>query len=89
MYYEYLTLRRMPVLSDTSPELPADINDWPMVSIIVPACNEARHIEAAIKSRLALDYPNLEIIAINDRSTDHTGKILDTLAKEEDRKSVV
>jgi cellulose synthase/poly-beta-1,6-N-acetylglucosamine synthase-like glycosyltransferase len=89
MYYEYLTLRRMPVLSDTMPELPADINDWPMVSIIVPACNEARHIEAAIKSRLALDYPNLEIIAINDRSTDHTGKIIDKLAKEDHRLKVI
>lgn len=89
MCYEYVTLRRMPVLSDTTPELPADINDWPMVSIIVPACNEARHIEAAIKSRLALDYPHLEIIAINDRSTDHTGKILDSLAKEDYRIKVI
>ena len=58
------------------------IDPWPVVSIIVPARNEADSIEEALKSVLALDYPNKEIIVINDRSTDATGDILARLAQE-------
>ncbi len=58
------------------------IDQWPVVSIIVPARNEADSIEEALKSVLALDYPNKEIIVINDRSTDATGEILARLAQE-------
>jgi glycosyltransferase involved in cell wall biosynthesis len=58
------------------------IDPWPVVSIIVPARNEADSIEEALKSVLALDYPNKEIIVINDRSTDATGEILARLAQE-------
>ena len=50
------------------------------VSILVPACNEGATIEPAMRSLLTLDYPDLEIIAVNDRSTDDTGAILDRLA---------
>lgn len=52
---------------------------FPKVSVIIPALNEADTIEPAIASILALDYDNLEIIAINDRSTDKTGMILDKM----------
>lgn len=52
----------------------------PTLSIIVPACNEGETVERAMRSLLALDYPGLEIIAVNDRSTDDTGDILDCLA---------
>ena len=55
--------------------------DWPKISVLVPACNEAQDIEANLKSLLASDYPHLEIIAINDRSTDDTGQIMDLLAQ--------
>jgi cellulose synthase/poly-beta-1,6-N-acetylglucosamine synthase-like glycosyltransferase len=67
----------------------ADLNDaqWdgpaavpPRVSIIVPARNEQKNIESALTSLLRLDYGNYEIIAVNDRSTDSTGEILDRLA---------
>ncbi len=53
----------------------------PRVSIVVPARNEAEHIEAALTSLLQLDYPDYEIIAVNDRSEDATGAILDRLAE--------
>jgi len=52
----------------------------PRVSIIVPARNEAPHVEAALRSVLALDYPNFEVFAVNDRSTDTTGEIIDRIA---------
>jgi glycosyltransferase involved in cell wall biosynthesis len=54
--------------------------DFPRLSIIVPARNEAAAIEACITSLLALDYPDFEVIAVNDRSSDATGAIMDRLA---------
>ena len=48
----------------------------PLVSIIVPACNEEEHIEKALLSLLAQKYPKVEIIVVNDRSTDGTMAIL-------------
>jgi cellulose synthase/poly-beta-1,6-N-acetylglucosamine synthase-like glycosyltransferase len=53
----------------------------PRVSIIVPARNEEDIIEQALSTLLALDYNNYEVIAVNDRSTDRTGAILDTIEK--------
>lgn len=50
--------------------------DYPLVSIILPARNEEKYIEKCLKSLLNQDYPNYEIIAINDESSDKTGKIL-------------
>ncbi|MGH9678291.1 MAG: glycosyltransferase, partial [Candidatus Acidiferrum sp.] len=52
----------------------------PRLSIIVPALNEEQHIEEAITSLLNLDYPDYEVIAVNDRSTDRTGEIMERLA---------
>ena len=54
----------------------------PHVSIIVPARNEEESIEQALTQLLALDYDNYEIIAVNDRSTDRTGEIMENLAAE-------
>lgn len=54
----------------------------PRVSIIVPARNEAKHIEAALLSLLELEYPYYEVIAVDDRSDDATGTILDRLQIE-------
>jgi glycosyltransferase involved in cell wall biosynthesis len=58
------------------------LDRWPRISLIAPARNEERHIEAAVRSLARLDYPNLEITIIDDRSTDRTGQILDSLAAE-------
>jgi len=55
---------------------------WPKVSLIAPARNEERHIEAAVRSLVTIDYPGLEITIVNDRSTDRTGEILGRLAAE-------
>ena len=54
----------------------------PSLSIIVPARDEALAIEEALRRMLCLDYPDYEVIAINDRSTDGTGEIMDRVAAE-------
>ncbi len=59
---------------------PSTPNGEPRVSIIVPARNEEEHIRETLVRLLALDYSNYEIIAVNDRSTDRTGQIMDEVA---------
>jgi len=53
------------------------LGENPRVSIIVPARNEEETIEQALGTLLALDYDNYEVIAVNDRSTDSTGEIME------------
>ncbi|MDQ9171892.1 glycosyltransferase family 2 protein [Oxalobacteraceae bacterium R-40] len=47
------------------------------VSVIIPACNEAGTLESALDSVLKVSYPDLEVIVVNDRSTDGTASILE------------
>jgi chlorobactene glucosyltransferase len=61
---------------------PAD--DSPLVSVIVPARNEAENIGACASSLLASTYPRREIIIIDDNSTDGTGDIVRVLAERGD-----
>jgi len=56
---------------------PANSTGEPRVSIIVPARNEEEDIRETLMQLLALDYSNYEIIAVDDRSTDRTGQIMD------------
>ena len=56
----------------------------PLISVCVPARNEERNIRACVESILAQDYPNFEVIILEDRSTDATGEILRDLFMESD-----
>lgn len=57
-----------------------DVPTWPSVTVVVPAKDEALAIVHSLRSLLASDYPNLQIVAVDDRSTDATGKLMDEIA---------
>ena len=61
----------------------------PGVSILVPCHNEGDNARETIEYLLKQKYPEYEIIAINDASTDNTGEILNTLAKKHDKVRVI
>jgi glycosyltransferase involved in cell wall biosynthesis len=63
---------------DRNPVTPAGN---PRVSIIVPARNEEKDIELSLRRLLELDYDNYEVIAVNDRSTDRTGEIMEAVSE--------
>lgn len=56
----------------------------PTVTIIFSALNEENSLEQSLKSLLALSYPHLEILAVNDRSTDKTASILGKIREQHD-----
>jgi glycosyltransferase involved in cell wall biosynthesis len=71
----------VPHMADISrPEWDRRPTDNPRVSVIVSARNEQETIEHPLEQLLALDYDNCEIIAVNDRSSDATGEIMDRIA---------
>ena len=71
----------MPSVADISlPKWDRSLENPPRVSIIVPARNEEENIEQPLRQLLALDYPDYEVIAVNDRSADRTGEIMDRIA---------
>lgn len=72
-----------------SPPVTPDPRQAPGVSVIVPARDEERAIETAVRSMLRLNYPSLDIVAIDDHSTDDTPNILDRLAQEDSRLRVL
>lgn len=62
---------------------------WPRVSVILAARDEARDIGAAVASRLADDYPEFELILVDDRSTDGTGAVASEAAAGDGRFALV
>lgn len=76
-------LRRLATLTAPAPAV------WPKVSVIFAARNEGLTVGAAVPTMLRLDYPDLELIAVNDRSEDDTGAVLDKLSATDPRLRVV
>jgi poly-beta-1,6 N-acetyl-D-glucosamine synthase len=71
-------------LSDRTAPPPTEKQDrqLPMISLVVPAYNEGLVIQPAIRSLLHLDYPNYEILVVNDGSTDDTYEKALVVARE-------
>jgi poly-beta-1,6-N-acetyl-D-glucosamine synthase len=61
---------------------PPPLPDYPLVSLVVPCHNEGEQVRETIAYLAAQEYPNFEIIAVNDGSTDDTGQQLDQLIDE-------
>ena len=61
---------------------PGRLDSDTVVSVIVPACNEEEKIEAGLRSMAGQDYLQLEIVVVNDRSTDGTGASIDRVRRE-------
>ena len=66
-------------------DIPTVADSWPRVSIVIAARNEERNIEKALQSVLGLDYPDLEIVFVNDRSTDRTAEIVERVSRRDPR----
>jgi glycosyltransferase involved in cell wall biosynthesis len=77
---------RLPWLKDFAPAVD---RDCPRISLIFAARDEEDKLPTALATLAALDYSNLEIIAVNDRSQDSTGIILDEFAREHRQLRVV
>ena len=82
----YGGVRRLRGLEEAEP-LPDEA--LPTVTVVAAAKDEAERAERAARSLLAVDYPRLEIVIVDDRSTDETGRILDRVAAEDTRLRVI
>ncbi len=73
-------------LDEESPDAPSDA---PLISVIIPARDEAPNIERCLRSVLATGYPNVEVIVVDDHSTDGTGAIAARIAAADSRVRIV
>ncbi len=75
--------RGLPTVPDLlRPEFDRSPAGEPAITVIVPARNEAANVRGCIESLVAQDYAGLRVVAVDDRSTDATGALLDELAEQ-------
>ncbi len=59
---------------------PPELEEYPLVSVLVPCYNEGLNVRDTFEALVDMHYPNYEVVAINDGSTDDTAAVLDELA---------
>lgn len=74
-----LRFRRLRDLDASAPEA------YPRLSVIVAARDEEEHVRGSLESLLGQDYPDLEVVFVNDRSEDRTGAIAEEIASRDPR----
>ena len=79
------TQARMDLVTKPVPAPPGG----PLISVLIPARNEARNIRRCLQAVLAQDYPNFEVIVVDDRSSDETPAFLAGLSTAEPRLVVI
>ena len=84
LLFWWRTERREPAYTQ-----PPVLENPPPVSVLIPCFNEGPHAEETVMQALQLDYPEFEVIAINDGSRDDTGAILDALVPANPRLRVI
>ena len=81
-FFVVYLFRRIRIFEKTQSPLP---QKWPRLSVVIASCNDADTIEKAVTTLLKQDYPDLEIVVVNDRSTDKTGVIIEKIARKDFR----
>jgi chlorobactene glucosyltransferase len=84
-----VTLVRARFSSSLDDERADPPSDPPLVSLVIPARNEARNIQPCVESALASSYPRLEVIVVDDHSTDATAEIVHAIAERDPRVRVI
>ena len=59
--------------------------EFPLITIAIPVYNTEEFLENCLKSAIAQDYPNLEILVLNNGSTDNSQSIIDKFAAADNR----
>ena len=60
-----------------------------LVSIIIPAYNVEKYIEKCLSSILEQTYTNIEVVVVDDGSTDKTGQLIDSVTQQDSRVHVI
>lgn len=68
---------------------PPALEGEPLISIIVPCFNEGRNVEETLRHALMQNYRNIEVIAVNDGSSDDTAQVLDEMSVQYPKLRVV
>ena len=83
-----LLLKTMAVLPLLSALPAGTLPKWPVVSLVVPARDEGATVKEALRARMNEGYPALEVVFVDDRSTDDTGAQVRELAATDPRLTV-